>query len=562
MRTTLRACAMLILAAATLAIDLSAAPQADAGDAAIGRDGPAVRGGPGGAAAAGAAPAGGVLERTPEFLRSVSDAIDRGVAFLRTQEQPGGGFGAYSGYACGLNAIAYHTLRTCGLSPADPSCTATYEALRAEYVQAKQRGDLRTYSAGLMMLAVADHALTWTPDRSKRKTPPKRLVDERDRVWMNELVAYLENCQSTVGGWRYGQLQLYGKAPPSPDFDLSNTQYAAQGPRAAALLGCAVKTETWTRLTEQLVELQEPDGPDVRLLPKLAKGQTGAATNAKARGWGYRELYGADRRGRKAGRDGAYGSMTAGSLASLALARDELRGRSRVPNGLVGKCETGIRDGIGWLAANFDVTRNPGRGGWHLYYLYALERAGDLAETDWMGEHDWYREGAEQLLRMQDARGAWRESGPDTLGTCFALLFLRRAARGLQDVTPGAAEDAIHFDVAARLTGKDFEDFVDLIVSRWWRVGSAEARDDLAAGAASVGEHIVLPLLVRMDAPDADARRAAAQVLQRITGLGYPFDPDAAPAVRARQLMEYEAWTLSVAGKLGYDRGLGRLTLR
>ena len=56
--------------------------------------------------------------------------------------------------------------------------------------------------------------------------------------------------------------------------------------------------------------------------------------------------------------------------------------------------------------------------------------------------HDWYREGAEYLIRAQLRSGAWRGGGRGGLtNTCFALLFLRRATtpvRVPKAVTPEA----------------------------------------------------------------------------------------------------------------------------
>ena len=70
-----------------------------------------------------------------------------------------------------------------------------------------------------------------------------------------------------------------------------------------------------------------------------------------------------------------------------------------------------------------------------LIYLYGLERVGALLGWKYIGKHDWYREGAEYLLKAQTAPGGWpaaaKSDNPDhedeILQTCFALLFLKRA---------------------------------------------------------------------------------------------------------------------------------------
>ena len=56
---------------------------------------------------------------------------------------------------------------------------------------------------------------------------------------------------------------------------------------------------------------------------------------------------------------------------------------------------------------NFSVHKNPGPGSlgnWHLYYLYAVERVGRMTSHRFFNSrdfkrYDWYRMGAEQLVR-------------------------------------------------------------------------------------------------------------------------------------------------------------------
>ena len=70
---------------------------------------------------------------------------------------------------------------------------------------------------------------------------------------------------------------------------------------------------------------------------------------------------------------------------------------------------------------------------YHYCHLYAIERAGSLARKHLMGQRNWYAEGAQYLVNQQFEDGHWNDircMGPqDVLGTCFALLFLKRATR-------------------------------------------------------------------------------------------------------------------------------------
>jgi hypothetical protein len=98
-----------------------------------------------------------------------------------------------------------------------------------------------------------------------------------------------------------------------------------------------------------------------------------------------------------------------------------------------------VQDGIAWLGKNFLVTDNPLKPRYfHLYYLYALERVGMLADTTRIGTHDWYLEGANHLLDAQREDGSWGSNDrldPPTWGTCFAILFLKQATRRLDVIS-------------------------------------------------------------------------------------------------------------------------------
>ena len=71
--------------------------------------------------------------------------------------------------------------------------------------------------------------------------------------------------------------------------------------------------------------------------------------------------------------------------------------------------------GIDWLASHFDVKQNLGHGQQYKnYYLYGLERAGRLAGLRFFGRNDWYRSGAEELVRTQNKlSGFWSGNGQE-----------------------------------------------------------------------------------------------------------------------------------------------------
>ena len=92
--------------------------------------------------------------------------------------------------------------------------------------------------------------------------------------------------------------------------------------------------------------------------------------------------------------------------------------------------------GLYWLGRNFTLQVNPGGDSMTFYYyLYALERVGRLSGRRFIGEHDWYREGAERSVesagRVRGVSGrAWRTmENARCRYFSFALLFLSKGKR-------------------------------------------------------------------------------------------------------------------------------------
>ena len=231
---------------------------------------------------------------------------------------------------------------------------------------------------------------------------------------------YLVDWQCDNGQWSYGE--KYDPPAPSspgdggakrtiarllikrlkklggPAGDNSNSQYAALGLKAAAAGGCDVEAPALNKAIEWWEKSQQKDG-----------------------GWSY-ELNGADQP-----KVASYGSMTAGAVSSLIMLK-QLKGSEP-------KVVTSVQRGLSWLTENFTVEKNsrapPGSEEWHHYFLYAMERVGDLYPTEKFGKRAWYAIGATHLIQTQRADGTWNGANPGMViaDTCFALLFLERVAR-------------------------------------------------------------------------------------------------------------------------------------
>jgi len=198
--------------------------------------------------------------------------------------------------------------------------------------------------------------------------------------------------------------------------DNSNSQYGALGIRACHDAGIVFPKDTIEQCRKYWADTQRTE----------LKTKGVASGGKQAFGWCYAE-------GEPCGKNGpAYGSMTAGAVGALCI-YNYILGKSW-------KQDRAVIDGLAWLDVNYSVTQNigpceiaPVDDGWLYYYLYALERAGLLYDTTFIGKHDWYLDGYKVLLSAQKGDGSWDKSHfiKPTWDTCFAILFLKRSTRPL-----------------------------------------------------------------------------------------------------------------------------------
>ena len=318
----------------------------------------------------------------------VREAIRRGIAFLQQQQNPvKGTWPEMAGYEGGVTAICTLALLNAGVPAEDPSIQRALTYLRS--LGEPTRGS-KTYCIALRIMVFCE-------------AEPKQ-----DLPLIQRHVAWLERIQLKAeafnGSWTYSEVIQRG--------DKSNSQFALLALHEAERAGVTVDESTWRRAEDYWKREQAPDGS-----------------------WAYVPDTGP-----------SSGSMTCAGIASLAITSGRLsRGDARVTNEQVQCCgeqedPTGIQRGLDWLGRNFSVSHNPGSRveqqgrNWLFYYLYALERVGRMTGRRFIGEHDWYREGAEFLLKQQDRlTGAWRgfayvETEP-SLATAYALLFLSKGRR-------------------------------------------------------------------------------------------------------------------------------------
>lgn len=425
----------------------------------------------------------------------VQRAIGRGGIWLAKQQHKDGSFrlagnaqqGPFpqSRHRFGESALATLTLAHCGYDSDDSEIKRAVAYLRKHY-RSYFKGDFwpqaSTYSLSIVVLALheiyaRDPEDDLAGDRSRygssvrrEKNPCRypqwaRVMIEKILDWVLEnraeegLFRYPHGLPNEPQGPRGAAPGAPGGGPGGPGRgfpgmpmrgpniagpeDLSNTQYALLALWAGSRCGYVVEKEVLEAIARRLLEIQQENGRTVRRVldpsPDAEQGKSryGDMTRPKgvrdrARGFGYTPG------------DRATGSMTTAGLSSLAIVKAMLLESHRLDPDLRKALDQGIWDAIAWLDVHFDVHGNPPMRSpvWHYYYLYGLERAGVLAGKRFLGDHDWYREGAQMLVDAQEEGGRWAPEsavggwgGPgfgsvhDTsmLDTCFALLFLKRA---------------------------------------------------------------------------------------------------------------------------------------
>ena len=316
----------------------------------------------------------------------VRDSIERGVNYLKNSQRDGR-WPNYRQYNGGTTALATLALLNAGVPEADP-------VLRQSLRVILNLPQEKTYVVALrvMALAAAD------PQGKKYKTDITRDIN-----WLLERQVPSGTRQ---GGWGYDRLnRQFGSA------DSSNTQFALLALHEASMLGIEIPRKHWLDSIRYWKDHSN----------EFKGGFTYTTSNKTVTG-----------------------SMTCAGISSLIIATENLADTEQYLIGdRISCCRSSedldlINKAIDWLARNFTARGNPvGRGAANsktqLYYLYGMERAGRLSGRRFFGPHDWYRDGALQLLRQQAMNGSWKGNGSgeedSNIATSLALLFLSKGKR-------------------------------------------------------------------------------------------------------------------------------------
>ena len=261
------------------------------------------------------------------------------------------------------------------------------------------------------------------------------LSPDADRAILERNVDWLENAQvaqgPATGSWSYGTNKGTG--------DNSNAQFALLALHEADRAGVRVRRDVWVRAQQYWTACANADGS-----------------------WGY-----------TIGNAAGSGSMTCAGIASIWITSEHIgTPDAQAAADSVSCCGGGaspkvLERGLAWLGRRFSVVENPGTGGqtWLYYYLYGLERVGRFTARRFIGDADWYLEGARMFVATQDGlTGAFRGGRIEdpTVATSFALLFL---AKGRRPVIVAKSRHGPDDDWNRH--GHDIAHLVEHVESRW-----------------------------------------------------------------------------------------------
>ena len=291
---------------------------------------------------------------------SLSERLDASLARAREALLSSPELAAGAG-TTGERALAALAALRSGASAAAPAMSKAVARIFAEADTAAGDDYAGAYHAGLFLMLL-EEMRTRTDELGGGRLA--RALAER-----------LVEIQRADGGWG----------------DVSRTEFACLGLRAAERLGERVPERAWTRVERYLVSRQGTDG-----------------------GWGYREG------------EPETGSMTAGACAALvAMGMDT--------------AERPVLRGLSWLRKHFSVDANPssGTGGARHRFYYLASLAALARERGEWPEPGWAAAGLRALLAEQLPNGGW---GKDSQGrpTEFATIFLVEARRAISATAPAA----------------------------------------------------------------------------------------------------------------------------
>jgi hypothetical protein len=330
------------------------------------------------AMAAAAAPLRAQPPAGPVTAEQVRNSIRQGRQFLLGQQRANGQWSDTADYPGGITALCTLALLTAGEEPTNPQVAKSLAFLRKLEPE-------KTYTVALQTMVLC------------------AAMPEQDLALIQKNVRFLSQTQISqgprTGAWSYPHGDNVGG-------DNSNSQFAVLALHEAERVGAKVDPQVWRRAADYWRRVQNPDGS-----------------------WGYTP------------ENPGSGSMTCAGIGAWIISSEKVAPPAAEIVGESARCclppteDDVLQRALVWMSHNFSVRRNPNQISsslqWHYYYLYGLERVGRLSARRFIGDHDWYREGAEFLISQQEPfshfwEGRLHSESNRDVATSLALLFLSK----------------------------------------------------------------------------------------------------------------------------------------
>ncbi|MSQ94571.1 MAG: hypothetical protein EXR98_08435 [Gemmataceae bacterium] len=333
----------------------------------------------------------------------VQKVLDKAVAYLKTTQQPDGGFSPkFAGP--GITALVAAALVRNGVSPQEP---VVAKALKFLEDKAKDDGGVYDKFLANYTTAVAVMAFKEANQNGKYNDVIKRAGEFIKKIQHEDEPTHLNH-----GGFGYDKPGKKGRP------DLSNTGFSVEALLAAGLSKDDPAVQKALKFISRCQNLPGETN-DQAYAKKTTDDDKGglvydpsAANDPKSK---YRTGAGGLR---------SLGGMTYSGLKSFLYAG-------------VSKDDPRVKAAVQWCRNHYTLEENPGMGKAGLYYYYhtfakALDALGEEPFADAKGvKHDWRLELFQTLQKQQQANGSWHNTGEKTFGeddpdlaTAFAILSL------------------------------------------------------------------------------------------------------------------------------------------
>ena len=322
------------------------------------------------------------------------------------------------------------------------------------------------------------------------------------RPQMEPMVAYLLSTQQPNGSWFYpNQIE--------PDCgDTSITQYSVMGLGAAARVGIEIPVEAWEKTARWHMTKQRDDGgfayhPFDKRMPEpetRLSSPTMTAAGSSSLLIIRRMLF--DDADMDAEVRPADSKRRFGVLERFV---DERPGQKRVEPGVVTlrpeRIDKALKESVRWMGTHYG-DKHIKHERWFCYHNYSIERVAALLDVVKIGTHDWYEDGADELLLRQTGEGSWTDDSTSLASTAMGLMFLSKATTTF--VTPKKRVNLVGGGLQAG--GRGLPD----------QLGAVQVKEGVVSARKMVGavDNLLIELERSADAKVEDVQAAVVEAVQ------------------------------------------------